>query len=66
MAHDVRDFRVAVKCALLRKGWDYKALAAEVEKRTGLFCDSSYVSHILAGRRKPDRIITAIREILEV
>ena len=58
------DFAHDVKCALVRKEWTMARLAQEVSQKTGLLCDAAYISRILAGKRKPDKLIVAINDIL--
>lgn len=41
-------------------------LIKEVTARTGLYIDSSYMCRILAGKAAPDKIVIAIREILDI
>lgn len=60
------EFGIRVKKALIDKQWSYEDLAEEVRKRTGMACDSPYVSKILTGVRSPEKIISAICEILDI
>ena len=57
-------FGIEVKKALIDRGWSYTDLSEEVRKKTGLHCDSPYISRILTGVRSPDKITNAISEIL--
>jgi len=41
-------------------------LMKEINKRTGLTVDDSYMSKIMRGIRTPPKIINAINEILEL
>ena len=41
-------------------------LIGQVKERTGLYVDSSYMCKILAGKATPDKITTAIRDILDI
>lgn len=41
-------------------------LCEEVTKRTGLYCDTSYISKIVRGERTAKNVVDAIREILEI
>jgi hypothetical protein len=59
-------FSTEVRIGLAKRGWNFGDLADEVSKRTGLFCDSSYLSRILSGERNPPKVIAAIREILDL
>ena len=60
-------FGLVVKTKLLgppvrTQGW----LAKEVSNKTGLVVDDSYLSKILTGQRKPQKVIRAICEILDI
>lgn len=59
-------FGQEVRIRLIVKKWKLNDLAAEVSKRTGLVCDTSYLCRILNGQRNPPKIIKAIREILDL
>lgn len=59
-------FGIEVKKALVERGWSYTDLAQEVRKKTGMHCDSPYISRILTGVRSPDKITAAIAEILNI
>lgn len=60
------DFGLCVKTKLLQIGRDQKWLEKEVAEKTGLFVDGGYMYKILTGRRNAPKIVTAIREILEL
>lgn len=60
------EFGKKVKCALIDEGKSLTWLSDEVTKRTGLYLDSSYMNKILTGQRNPEKIITAISEILKI
>lgn len=60
------DFMKAVKYRLIDLGKNQKWLENEVRKKTGLFVDSSYLNKIFKGERQAPRIVTAIREILDI
>lgn len=60
------EFGLCVKNKLLRAGKEQKWLEEEVNRRTGLFVDSGYMYKILTGQRNAPKIITAIREILDI
>lgn len=62
----ITDFGKKVKVALIDKGKTLTWLSEEVTKKTGLYLDSSYMNKILTGQRNPEKIITAIKEILEI
>ena len=59
-------FSTEVRCALIKRGWNFKDLADAVSKKTGKFCDGAYISKILAMKRNPPKILDAIREILNL
>lgn len=59
-------FGKEVRVKLLEIERTNKWLAEEVNKKTGLFCDSAYLSKVLKGDRNPPRIIEAIQEILNM
>ena len=58
------EFAKSVKIELIRRDWTFDDLAAEVRKRTGMFCDSAYISKILSENRNPPKILASISEIL--
>ena len=60
------DFGLCVKTKLLHMGKDQKWLEEEVTSRTGLYVDNGYIYKILTGRRNAPRIVSAIREILDI
>lgn len=62
----ITDFGKKVKFALIDKGKTLTWLSEEVTKKTGLYLDSSYMNKILTGQRNPEKIITAIEEILKI
>lgn len=41
-------------------------LCQQVRERTGMFCDQAYISRIFTGERNAPKIVTAIREILDI
>lgn len=61
-----KDYSKQVKIELLKRDWTYKDLASEVSRKTGMFCDQSYLSRILAGERTPEKLISAINSILDL
>ncbi len=61
-----QEFRLAVKHRLLDVGMNQTQLIAEVRSRTGMFLDRSYLNKIYTGQKRPAKIITAIREILDL
>ena len=60
------DFGLSVKTKLLQIGKEQKWLEEAVAEKTGLFVDSGYMYKILTGQRNAPKIVTAIREILEI
>lgn len=41
-------------------------LAAQIRERTGLHCDDAYLSNILSGRIRNDRVELEIRRVLDL
>jgi hypothetical protein len=60
------DFGLCVKTELLRKGKTQKWLEEAVAEKTGLFMDCGYMHKVLTGQRNAPKIVSAIREILEI
>ena len=60
------DFGKAVKKKLIDLEQSQNWLINEVRERTGLYFDSSYLYKILTGQCATPKIVTAIREILEL
>jgi transcriptional regulator with XRE-family HTH domain len=60
------DYGKKIKIALIKKDMTQVELMKEITNRTGLAVDTSYMSKIMRGLRKPQRIISAINEILEI
>lgn len=60
------DFGLSVKTKLLQLGKEQKWLEEAVSEKTGLFVDNGYMYKILTGQRKAPKIVSAIREILEI
>lgn len=60
------DFRKQVKYRLIDLGKTQKWLEDQVQEKTGLFVDSSYLSKIYSGERKAPKIVQAIKEILDI
>lgn len=60
------DFGLCVKTKLLQMGKSQKWLMDEITKKTGLFVDSGYMHKILTGQRNSPKIVTAIKEILNI
>ena len=57
-------FSTEVRCALIKRGWNFADLADSVSTKTGKFCDAAYISKILSGKRNAPKIRGAINEIL--
>lgn len=60
------DYGKAVKHALVDKEKTQTWLIREINKKTGLKVDSSYLSHIFSGQRNAPRVKMAIYDILKV
>lgn len=60
------DFGLVVKTKLLQIGKTQRWLAQAVAEKTGLFMDDSYINKIITGQRNAPKIVTAIREILDI
>ena len=60
------DFGLCVKTELLRRGKTQKWLEEAVAEKTGLFVDGGYMHKILTGQRNAPKIVSAIREILNI
>lgn len=63
---DAADFKKTVKKKLIDLDRTQEWLQSEITKRTGLYIDSSYFSKIMRGENKSPKIVTAIKEILEL
>lgn len=64
MQHDA--FGKTVKKRLLDLDKTQKWLIEQINGKTGLYVDGSYLWKILAGKRRPPQIIDAIKQILEI
>lgn len=60
------DFGLCVKTELLRIGKTQKWLEEAVAEKTGLFVDGGYMHKVLTGQRNAPKIVSAIREILNI
>lgn len=60
------DFKQKVQIALIEKRKDRNWLIDQITERTGMFCDSSYLTKLLNGKRNSDNITYAICEILGI
>lgn len=57
-------FGLCVKKKLLDEQMSQDELIRAVHEKTGLFVDGGYMYKILTGQRNPEKIITAICEVL--
>ena len=64
--HKLTDFGIAVKTKLLYMDMTQTQLEKAVSEATGLYVDCSYMNKILTGRRSPEKVVQAIREILDI
>jgi len=60
------DYKKEVQHTLIDRGMTQMDLVRAVRDKTGLFCDSAYLSRILSGERKAPKIRAAIAEILQL
>ena len=60
------DFGLSVKVKLLQIGKDQKWLEEAVSEKTGLYVDNSYLYKIFTGQRNAPKIVSAIKEILNI
>ena len=60
------DFGKQVKIKLIQMDKPQKWLNEEVVKRTGLYFDDSYLHRIVTGKNSNPKIVSAIKEILEI
>ena len=58
------EFGLAVKTEILKRGLSQEQLIELVQEKTGLYIDRGYMYKILTGKRSPENIVAAIREIL--
>lgn len=64
MKNKLTDFGKKIKCALVEMDATQDWLIAEVKNKTGLYFDSSYLSKIMTGKKRSEKVVTAINEIL--
>lgn len=57
---------VEIETAMIRKRMTNSELAEMVANDTGMFCSVQYISKIKSGARKPEKIISSIKKILEI
>ena len=60
------EFGKQVKIKLIQMDKPQKWLNEEVVKRTGLYFDDSYLHRIVTGKNSKPKIVSAIKEILEI
>ena len=60
------EFGLCVKTELIKRGKSQKWLEKAVTEKTGLIVDNGYMYKILTGQRGAPKVITAIREILDL
>ena len=60
------EFGKQVKIKLIQMDKPQKWLNEEVIKRTGLYFDDSYLHRIVTGKNSNPKIVSAIKEILEI
>lgn len=60
------DFEKAVKKKLIDLDKSQTWLCQEINKKTGLFADVSYLNKIYSGQRNAPKIVNAIAEILDI
>ncbi|MBR2478950.1 MAG: XRE family transcriptional regulator [Clostridia bacterium] len=60
------EFGKKIKFALIMRDLTQDWLISEVKKKTGLYFDSSYLNKIMTGKNENDKVLTAIKEILEL
>jgi len=66
LAKEKTDFGKAIKIRLVELDKQQIWLIEQVKERTGLYFDDSYLHKIMTGSATPMKIITAIREILDI
>ena len=60
------DYGKKVKVALIERDKTIEWLTSQVNSLTGYSSDGSYITNILAGRRKSPTIVKAINKILNI
>lgn len=60
----ITDYGKRVKHRLIDLDMTQQELMSEINKKTGLFVDSGYMTKILTGKRNPPKVLDAIEEIL--
>ena len=59
-------FGLCIKTELLKRGKTQKWLESEINARTGMYVDDSYLYKIFTGQRSAPKISQAIQEILQL
>lgn len=62
----VTDFGKQIKFALIDLEKNQNWLIDSVKEKTGLYFDSSYLNKVMTGENTNPKVVTAIREILEI
>lgn len=60
------EFGKQVKFKLIDLEWSQTKLIDLVKEKTGLYFDSSYLNKVMTGDSTNPKVVTAIREILEI
>lgn len=60
------EYAKLIKHRLIDVGMTQVQLIDEVKERTGLYLDRSYMKKIYDGKCRPEKIVTAINEILSI
>ena len=60
------EFKKTVLKKLVDLDKNQKWLLSEIHEKTGLYCDNSYLNKILSGQRAAPKIVSAIKEILDL
>ena len=66
MKMPLSEFGMSVRIRLLEMGATQKWLVEEVQKKTGLYFDARYLYRILTEKSASKRVVSAIKEILEM
>lgn len=60
------EFKKTVLKRLIDMDKNQKWLLEQIHEKTGLFCDTGYLSKIYNGHRAAPKIVSAIKEILDL
>ena len=55
-----------IKIALIEREQSQEWLISEVKGKTGLYFDSSYLHKVMTGKNENEKVISAIKEILDI